>query len=132
MGNYFNPPTVPAPLGKYSHACAVPAGARWLAVAGQVGNDAAGTVPEDVGAQCRNAFANVCAVLAAGGMAKEDIVQMRVYLCDREHIAAYRAAREEIMGDVMPPNTLLVVASLASPAWKVEIDALAARAEAIA
>ena len=129
MGSYFNPPTVAAPLGKYSHACAVPANARWLAVAGQVGTDAGGNTPEDVETQCRNAFANVRAVLAAGGMAAEDIVQMRVYLCDREHIGAYRAAREAMMGAVMPPNTLLIVASLASPAWKVEIDALAARAE---
>jgi enamine deaminase RidA (YjgF/YER057c/UK114 family) len=131
MGTYSNPPTVAGPFGMYSQMCAVPANARWLAVAGQIGADAAGNTPEDVEAQCRNAFANVRAVLAAGGMAPEDIVQMRVYLCDRGDIPAYRAAREAMMGEVKPPNTLLIVSSLASPAWKVEIDALAARAEVV-
>ena len=37
MNRHFNPETVHAPAGSYHHGCEVPAGARWLVLAGQVG-----------------------------------------------------------------------------------------------
>jgi enamine deaminase RidA (YjgF/YER057c/UK114 family) len=129
MNTYSNPQGVAGPFGMYSHSCSVPANARWLAVAGQVGTDAAGNTPPGVEEQCRLAFENVRAVLVAGGMSLGDIVRMSVYLLDRADIGAYRVAREAVMGDVKPPNTLLIVASLANPIWKVEIDVLAARSD---
>lgn len=129
MNVYSNPQGVAGPFGMYSHSCSVSPNARWLAVAGQIGADPAGNTPESVEEQCMLAFSNLKAVLAAGGMTLGDIVKMQVFLVDRAHIAAYRAAREAVMGDAKPPNTLLVVAGLANPVWKVEIDALAARAD---
>ena len=104
-----------------------PAGARLIQTAGQVGVARDGTTPQDIGEQCALAFANLAEVLKHAQMEVANITKMSVFLTDLSYLAAYRVAREAALGDLKPPNTLLIVTSLANLQWKVEIEAFAAK-----
>jgi enamine deaminase RidA (YjgF/YER057c/UK114 family) len=126
--NVHNPPSVARPLSTYSHGVEVPPGARWLHVSGQVAVDLDGRTPEGFDAQAALAFENLGAVLASAGMSVADVVKMSVYLTDAGDIPALRAARERFQGEARPASTLVIVQALARPEWRVEIEAVAARA----
>ena len=123
-----NPPGVAGPLASYSHGVETPAGARWLHVSGQVAVDVDGHTPEEFAAQADLAFRNLGAVLASAGMGAGDVVKMNVYLTQAGDIPALRAARDRFQGPARPASTLVVVQALARPEWRVEIEAVAARA----
>jgi 2-iminobutanoate/2-iminopropanoate deaminase len=123
-----NPPGVAGPLAAYSHGVETPPGARWLHVSGQVAVAPDGGTPEGIEAQVDLAFRNLGAVLASAGMAPGDLVKVNVYLTRPEDIPALRAARDRFQGDARPASTLVVVQALARPEWRVEIEAVAARA----
>jgi len=127
MNTYANPPTLAGPFGGYSHYCQIPAGSRLIQIAGQVGVASDGTIPDDAERQCVLAFANLVAVLKHAQMDVGDITKMSVFLTDLSYIGAYRIAREGALGELKPPNTLLVIPSLANPLWKVEVEAFAAK-----
>jgi enamine deaminase RidA (YjgF/YER057c/UK114 family) len=61
-------------------------------------------------------------------MGVADIVRINAYVIGAEGIAAFREVRNRMVGDLKPASTLVVVAALASPAWKVEIECVAAKA----
>ena len=129
MHQFMNPGDVHQPLGVYSQSVKVSKGAEWLTIAGQVGIDADGALHEGIQAQAEQAFRNVMAILAANGMDKGDLVKLTVFLTDPRHVEAYRVARKNVVGDqTVPASTLLVVQSLASPDWLIEVEAMAARA----
>jgi 2-iminobutanoate/2-iminopropanoate deaminase len=128
MNKKHNPGTIAAPVGAYTHGIEVPAGARWLAISGQIGSAPDGSVPADVGAQTENAFRNIKAILENAGMGIADVVKLTTFLTSTESIPAYRAARERIMGDARPASTLVVISALVRPDLLVEIEAWAARA----
>jgi enamine deaminase RidA (YjgF/YER057c/UK114 family) len=124
-----NPPGVAGPFAAYSHGLEVPPGARWLVVSGQVGVDPAGHAPEGIEAQADLALGNLRAVLASAGMDAGDVVKLTAYLTKSEDIPGLRAARDRFQGDARPASTLVVVQGLARPEWRVEIEAIAARAQ---
>ena len=128
MNTPVAPADIAAPVGAYSHGMVVPAGARTLHVAGQVGIDAAGALPEDFAAQAANCWRNLLAVLAAAGMTMADVVRINTYVTDPADLPALAAVRAGFLGDYRPASTLLVVKALARPGWKIEIDAVAAQA----
>lgn len=123
----FNPQGVPPPFSNYSLGVVVPAGMATLHVSGQVGMAADGSLPEDAEAQCRNAFANVLAVMAGAGMGPDDIVSLTTFLTGPEHLAAYRRAREAAFGDVAPASTMVYAAGLVDPKMIIEVQAIAAK-----
>ncbi len=128
---YSNPEGVHRPAGQYSHvAQAGPGG--FVFVAGQVGFDDSGEVvdPDDVGAQFKQAFANLVAILHGVGAEVSDVVDMKTYVVGEESLAPWRAARQEVFAEHYPegrypPHTLLVVSALAAPELKVEVSATA-------
>jgi 2-iminobutanoate/2-iminopropanoate deaminase len=123
-----NPGTVHAPAGKYSHGVEL-AGGRLLYVSGQVGMKPDGSTAGGDEAQCDQAWANLKAVLAAGGMGPGDIVKLNAYITRADLIPVYRAARDRALGDAAPPaSTLVVVSALAHPSWVVEVECVAAKA----
>ncbi|WP_439579165.1 RidA family protein [Elioraea sp.] len=123
---FVNPPGVHDPAGRYSHVAVATGATRWVLLAGQVGTRPDGTVPEEIGAQCEQAMANVLAALRSQGLGPESIAKMTVFLTDASYIPASREARQKALGSITPPaSTLLIVAGLASPALKVEIEAIA-------
>jgi 2-iminobutanoate/2-iminopropanoate deaminase len=124
----LNPPGIAAPVGSYSHAIETPPGARILHISGQVGIDAAGAAATDFRGQAELVWRNIVAILDAGGMGIGDLVRVNTYLVDAADIPESRAVRKTVLGDHRPASTLLVVSALASPAFRIEIEAWAARA----
>jgi enamine deaminase RidA (YjgF/YER057c/UK114 family) len=122
-----NPKTVAPPFGKYSHSVEAPAGARTLYVAGQVGVKPDGSMAQGIDGQCEWAWKNLVAVLMDAGMGVDDVVKINIYLTDADHVAAFRAARDAVVGDRRPAATLAVIKRLAAPDWLVEIEAVAAK-----
>jgi 2-iminobutanoate/2-iminopropanoate deaminase len=51
-----------------------------------------------------------------------------VFLINGDEIAVFRAARDRVTGEARPASTLVVVSRLVRPEWRVEIEALAAKA----
>ncbi len=111
----------------YTHAVASEGATRWLHLSGQVGLRPDGGTAEGALGQCRQALANIGALLEAGGMAVEDIVHMRIFLIDRDDLGALRQARGEFLGNRKVASTLVYVSGLVDPAWKVEIEVVAAK-----
>jgi enamine deaminase RidA (YjgF/YER057c/UK114 family) len=128
MPKLINPPEVHSPGGRYSHVADMPAGARWLHVSGQVGQDATGRALDGFAAQAEQAWRNVLACLKAGGMGVKDLVKVTVFLVEASDIPTSREVRARHLGDHLPASTLVVVKQLASPAWLIEVEAVAARA----
>jgi enamine deaminase RidA (YjgF/YER057c/UK114 family) len=127
MLSRITPAGIHPPAAKYSHATAVPPNARWLYLAGQVGIAPDGTIPDDAAAQAELCFANIEAVLRAAGMAPDDLVRLTTYLIDVRDRAACMAVRDRFVGSPPPASTLVVVAGLANPRYRIEIEAVAAR-----
>jgi enamine deaminase RidA (YjgF/YER057c/UK114 family) len=123
--HYVRPDGLP-PVNGYSHAVAFTG--RLIAISGQVPLDGrgslVGTEPE---AQVRQVFENLVAALAAAGAGLEHVVKLTVYLTDMGDLPAFRQVRDEyISADNPPASTLVQVARLVSPAFRIEVDALAA------
>jgi len=123
-----NPASGAAPLGAYSNGISAPAAGRWLYIAGQVGVEPDGRLAEGFAAQAEAAWRNLAAVLADAGMTAADLVKVTHYLLSRDDLAAYNAVRTRYLGAARPASTLVVVASLAKPEWRIEVEAVAWRA----
>src|SRR6187431_2601495 len=92
-------------------------------VAGTTGYDyATMTMPADVTSQARNCFKTIEAALAEGGFAMTDIVRATYYITNPADADALLAVCGEVLGNIRPAATLLVVAGLYKPEMKVEIE----------
>jgi len=97
-------------------------------VAGTTGYDyATMTMPSDVTSQSRNCFKTIEAALKEGGFAMADIVRATYYITDAKDVDAHFAVCGEVLGDIRPAATLLIVVGLARPEMKVEIEVTAKR-----
>ena len=127
MPRRINPTTAPAPVSNYAQIVEVEAGARTAFISGQVGIDPGGNTYEGFADQCRQAFDNIAALLAAVDMTLDDVVRLNAYVTDAGDIGIFRDVRDELItAQPGPASTLVVVAALASPQWVVEIEAVAA------
>jgi enamine deaminase RidA (YjgF/YER057c/UK114 family) len=100
-------------------------------VAGTTGYDyATMTMPADVTSQTRNCFKTIEATLTEAGFAMPDIVRAAYYITDARDADAHLAVCGEVLGDIRPAATLLVVAGLYKPEMKVEIEVTAKRRSA--
>ncbi|MEO3765079.1 RidA family protein [Streptomyces sp. B8F3] len=114
------------PVNGYSHA--VTFTGTMVAVSGQVPLDGEGRPvgENDAEAQVRQVFANLATALEAAGSGLEHVVKLTVYLTDLADLPAFRRVRDEIQNPAHPPASSLVqVAGLVSPEFRVEVDALA-------
>lgn len=97
-------------------------------VAGTAGYDyATMTMPDDVTSQSRNCFKTIEAALREAGFAMADIVRATYYVTDARDADAHLSVCGEILGDIRPAATLLVVAGLLKPEMKIEIEVTAKR-----
>jgi enamine deaminase RidA (YjgF/YER057c/UK114 family) len=112
-------PAISAFAGAVGYSRAVRVG-RHVYVAGTapVGCDSAD--PYD---QAKRCLEIVRAALAELGAKSEDVVRTRVFITDADDWEAVARAHGEVFGDSRPASTMLVVAGLLDPAWKVEIEA---------
>ena len=127
MVEFSNPAGVRAPAGLYSHSAFVKAGSDLVFLAGQVGARPDGTIPDGIEDQADAAFANVVTILKSHGLAASNIVKMQVFVTDRAHRDGVNAARRKHLGEHRPTSTFLVVAGLAQPELKIEVEVIAAR-----
>jgi enamine deaminase RidA (YjgF/YER057c/UK114 family) len=85
------------------------------------------TMPADVTSQTRNCFKTIEGALEEGGFAMADIVRATYYITDANNADAHFAVCGEVLGEIRPAATLLVVAGLYKPEMKVEIEVTAKR-----
>lgn len=81
-----------------------------------------GQVDPDPLAQARRCMELVEKALMEAGGRLEDVVRTRVYLIDPADFAAVTQVHGERFGNLRPANTTVIVAALANPAWRVEIE----------
>ena len=119
----------PIPFG-YSHTASVPPGTELVLVAGQYGSSKDGAVVSTVFAeQVRHAFRNLGVALAAHRLDLSHVVQLRTYVVnhDFDRLATIAAAVQSGWSANPPAQTLIGVASLATPEILFEVEAVAAR-----
>lgn len=96
-------------------------------VAGTTGFDyATMRMPESVTAQVRNAIATIDAALQEAGFTLQDVVRARYVVADRDWLAEMYDELGRAFGDIRPAATM-IVAGLAEPRMKIEIDVTAHR-----
>jgi enamine deaminase RidA (YjgF/YER057c/UK114 family) len=88
-----------------------------LAGTGPVGAEA-----EDAAGQTRRIFAIAADALAEAGATFNDVVRTRMFLTRVEDWEAVGRVHGEFFGDVRPAATMVVVAALLNPAWRIEIE----------
>ncbi len=95
----------------------------------RVGNTVhlAGTGPvgaenEDAAGQTRRAFAIAEKALAETGAALKDVVRTRMYLTHVDDWEAVGRVHGEFFRQARPAATMVVVAALLNPAWRIEIE----------
>ena len=124
----LNPTSIHPPFAKYAHGLEVPAGARLVFCSGQLGIGRDGVVPSDVEAQAHLCFRAIAAILSEAGMTFADVVRLNAYVSSAEFLGGYMKVRDQFVSDPPPASTLMVVTGFARPEFKVEIEAIAARA----
>ena len=100
----------------------------WIFVAGTTGYDyAAMAMPEDVAEQARNAFGTIARILEEADASLSDIVRATYYVTDPVHAEPVLKVCGEVLREIRPAATLLIVAGLLRPEMKVEIEVTALR-----
>lgn len=94
-----------------------------VVVAGTAPIWADGSCDADPGVQARRCLEIILAALAEAGAGPGDVVRTRMFLTDAADGEAVGRAHGEVFGDVRPASTIVVVAGLLRPEWKVEIEA---------
>jgi enamine deaminase RidA (YjgF/YER057c/UK114 family) len=95
-------------------------------VAGTTGYDyATMTLPEDPAEQARNCWRTIESVLRDAGASLGDIVRATYYVTDRADAEPVLRVCGEVLSEIRPASTLLVVAGLLRPEMKVEIEVTA-------
>ena len=113
----------------FVQANVVQEGQRVAYCAGQTSVDGEGSPLHegDMGAQLRQAFANLQTVLEQSGMSLADVVRLTYYVTDMDAYFGAAGVVGEILGgaNCRPASTLLGVSRLALPQLLVEIEATA-------
>jgi 2-iminobutanoate/2-iminopropanoate deaminase len=116
-------PNAPAAIGPYSQAVVANG---FLFTAGQVGFDpATQQIAGDISAQTARVLENLRAILAAKGLAWENVVKTTVYLQRMSDFAAMNEVYAHTLGAARPARSTVEVAALPRGAL-VEIDVIAA------
>jgi len=129
MKEFRNPQNVHQPVGFYTHQVEISGNERLLVLSGQVGMREDGTVPESPLEQMELAFDNILQNLRAANMDVKDILKLTYFVVGEIDTAKRREIITAKLQGHKPCSTFLYVAGLASPIYKVEIEALASRAD---
>lgn len=82
-----------------------------------------GSCDPDPVTQARRCLEIIGQALEACGAMLADVVRTRTYLVDANDVEAVARTHGEVFGDIRPAATLVIVAGLADPRWRVEIEA---------
>lgn len=114
----------PCAIGGYAQAVEVTAATRTLYVSGQIPVDAKGGCPKGFAAQCRLAWRNVLAQLAAADMTVANLAKVTIFLAERRFALENREIRQEVLGAHQPALTVIIT-GIFDEAWFIEIEAVA-------
>ena len=82
-----------------------------------------GSCDPDPGVQAGRCLEIIAGALAEAGATMADVVRTRMLLVDAADADAVSAAHARALGAVRPAATMVVVAGLLDPRWRVEIEA---------
>jgi enamine deaminase RidA (YjgF/YER057c/UK114 family) len=82
-----------------------------------------GSCDADPAAQTRRCLEIILAALREAGAGPQHVVRTRMYMTNAADWEAIGRAHGEVFGEVRPAATMVVVAALLDPRWKVEIEA---------
>ena len=124
MSNEIIRPSTVAKTTGYSPA--VRAG-NTLYISGQVSQDLDGNIVGrgDIVAQAAQVFANLKAVVEAAGASLQDVVKLTTYTTSLANRQAIAEARAKYWQSDWPASTFVVISSLATPDFLVEVEAIA-------
>ena len=112
------------PTRGYSHAAKA---GNTLYIAGQVAQDVDGNLvgKGDFETQVRQVCENLKSIMEEAGGTLQNIVKKTTFLTQYSYIEIYRRVRSEYFPEPCPPNTLLIIESLALPEYMIEVEAVA-------
>lgn len=87
------------------------------------GTGPVGADNEDAAAQTRHVLGLIQTSLEKAGARLDDVVRTRMYLTHAEDWEAVGRVHGEFFGSIRPATTMVVVAKLLNPAWRIEIEA---------
>jgi enamine deaminase RidA (YjgF/YER057c/UK114 family) len=82
-----------------------------------------GSCDPDPEKQADRCWQIILAALAEAGAGPEHVVRTRQYITDASFNEAVGRAHGKIFADIRPASTMVVVAALIDPRWKVELEA---------
>lgn len=82
-----------------------------------------GSCDPDAGVQATRCFEIILEALRQLGASAADVVRTRMYIVNAGDAGAVGGAHGAVFGAVRPAATMVVVAALLDPRWKVEIEA---------
>lgn len=94
---------------------------RWCLAPGPVWPD--GSCPDDATQQARRCLEIIGTALNDAGTGLAAVIRTRMYLTDPNAADAVSAEHGRIFGQTRPAATMVLVAGLLDPRWKVEIEA---------
>ena len=86
------------------------------------GTGPVGADNEDAAGQTRRVFQIVEEVLKKAGASLRDVVRTRMYLAHAEDWEAVGRVHGEFFSSFRPASTMVVVAALLNPAWRIEME----------
>jgi enamine deaminase RidA (YjgF/YER057c/UK114 family) len=86
------------------------------------GSGPVGADDEDAAGQTRRIFQVAQQALAKAGAGFEHVVRTRMYLTHVEDWEAIGRVHGEFFGTIRPASTMVVVAALLNPAWRIEME----------
>jgi reactive intermediate/imine deaminase len=115
------------PVNGFSHVAT--ATGTMIFISGQVPLGPDGILAgQDVSAQAEQVFRNLQGALQAAGVNWAQVVKLTYYLTDIADLAAVRSVRDRYLHtNRLPASSLVQVAALVNPAFRLEIDAIAVR-----
>ena len=82
-----------------------------------------GSCDPEPAAQARRCFEIILAALAEAGAAASDVVRTRMFVTDVAYADEVGRVHGDVFAAVRPASTMVAVAALIDPRWKVEIEA---------
>jgi enamine deaminase RidA (YjgF/YER057c/UK114 family) len=82
-----------------------------------------GSCDPDAEVQARRCFEIIVTALREAGADARHVVRTRMFLTDPADAEAVGRAHGAVFGEIRPVSTMVVVAALLDPRWKVEIEA---------
>src|ERR1035438_4768856 len=86
------------------------------------GTGPVGAEDQDAAGQTRRIFEIAIEALARAGASLSDVVRTRMFLTHVEDWEAIGRVHGEYFGEIRPAATMVVVAALLNPAWRIEIE----------